>query len=410
MLDEAQFTVMNFIKGPVCRGNVALNVIQDRFWVFFTTPQSAIADQVSRFLAAQDRHLRLPAEAESGLFAIAHWNTYAKAQQAYLQAKGDFIRENAAALERAQLDTFWDGGGTNPNAALTVFRHYDSATVVQGLVGTPPQTAWLIDYPILERIHYLLVAGFDVYGTASHQAITRLYMDFLRMEAEMNFLAFLPEAQRKAEVAVSYRDAHESVQAYLDAYFEHEELPPPYAYTTGEPKAELYQALRTRMAAVLNRHYDLDQSGLPAGAVAELRKLDRVSGTAASIMPQSLIIDVKGYGLFSLLSNSAYTNISSMFGEADRRRPAEDTLTIASGVVGAYPNVFLQLSAAEIPDLVRAISGLRSEDDYSRLLDRFGIRRTDARFWAVSDHVLASYRKDEPVSAGVLDYNRYDNR
>jgi hypothetical protein len=31
MLDEAQYTIMNFIKGPVCRGQVALNVINDRF-------------------------------------------------------------------------------------------------------------------------------------------------------------------------------------------------------------------------------------------------------------------------------------------------------------------------------------------------------------------------------------------
>ena len=59
----------------------------------------------------------------------------------YLQAKGDFIRSNAAALDQAGLNTSWDGYGTNANAALTVFRHNDSATVVQGLVGTPPQTA-----------------------------------------------------------------------------------------------------------------------------------------------------------------------------------------------------------------------------------------------------------------------------
>ena len=29
---------MNFIKGPVCRGQVALNVIDDQFWVFFVQP------------------------------------------------------------------------------------------------------------------------------------------------------------------------------------------------------------------------------------------------------------------------------------------------------------------------------------------------------------------------------------
>ena len=33
MLEEAQFTLMGFIKGPVCRGQVALDVIEDRFWI-----------------------------------------------------------------------------------------------------------------------------------------------------------------------------------------------------------------------------------------------------------------------------------------------------------------------------------------------------------------------------------------
>jgi len=36
---------------------------------------------------------------------------------------------------------------------------------------------WVVDYPLLERIYYALVAGFDVYGTAGHQLALRLYMD-----------------------------------------------------------------------------------------------------------------------------------------------------------------------------------------------------------------------------------------
>jgi len=410
LLDEAQFTVMNFIKGPVCRGNAALNVIQDRFWVFFTPPQTKVSVQFSKFLAAQDQHLRLPAAAESGLFSIAHWSGYAKAQQAYLHAKGDFIRANLQALEQAQLSTFWDGDGVNSNAALTVFRHYDSATVAKGLVGEPPQTAWLIDYPILERIHYLLVAGFDVYGTASHQAMTRLYMDFLRMESEMNFLAFLPETQRRAEVAQWYRGADDSVRDYLNAYFEHEALPPPYDYKTTSYKQELFTALKRRVAKVANHSYDLNKSGLPAGSVAELDKLNHVYGVPASIMPQSLLIKVQGHGLLTLLNNSAYTNISSMFGEADRRLIPEDNLTMANGVLTAYPNVFLDVAPARIAELVRSIASLRSEEDYGRLLDQFGVRRTDARFWSISDQVTADYRSSEPITGGVLDYNRYDNR
>jgi len=410
MIDEAQYTVMNFIKGPVCRGNVALNVIQDRFWVFFTTPKSAVAEQFSRFLAKQSDNLRLPAEAESGLWSITHWHTYAKSQQAYLQAKGRFIRNNLQALENAQLNTFWDGDGVNPNAALTVFRHRDSASVVQGLVGDPPPTAWLVDYSVLERVHYLLVAGFDVYGTASHQAMTRMYMDFLRMESEMNFVAFLPESDRRQEIAHAYRGAHDSVQDYLNAYFEQGVLPSPFDYKTKQPKLELYDALRTRMAKVLSHQYDLSLSGLPASSIAELDKLNRVTGTAAAIMPETILITVKGHGLLSLLSDTAFANISSMFGEDKRRLPAEDSLTIVNGVIGAYPNVFLQVTVNDIPKLVKAIEQVRNEEDYSRLLDRFGVRRTDPKFWAISDQVLASYRKAEPLTSGVLDYSRYDNR
>lgn len=410
LLDEAQFTIMNFIKGPVCRGNVALSVIQDRFWVFFTTPQSAVGKEFSQFLAREGDQLKLPAGAESGIWSVTKWHSFAEAQNRYLKAKGDFIRSNAAALDKAGLTTFWDGYGTNANAALTVFRHNDSATVVQGLVGTAPQTAWLIDYPILERIHYLLVAGFDVYGTASHQLMTRMYMDFLRMESEMNFLGFLPQEQRIAAVSEWYRGADRSVHAYLASYYEHGVLPPPFDFRTNDPKAELFRALQARLAKVLNHRYELQQSGLSAPSVAALARLDQVRGVAASIMPQATLIKVNEHGLLTLLSNSAYSNVSSILNAQSNRLPDEDTLTIANGVAGAYPNIFLQVSEAEIPELVARIEGLRGETDYSALLDRFGIRRTDQRFWAVSDQVSADYQNAELINHGVLDYSRYENR
>ena len=66
--------------------------------------------------------------------------------------------------------------------------------MVKGLVGEPPKTAWVIDYPLFERIYYLLVAGYDVYGNVGQQLFTRLYMDFMRIDGEFNFLVFLPRA------------------------------------------------------------------------------------------------------------------------------------------------------------------------------------------------------------------------
>ena len=51
LLDEAQFFIMNFIKGPVCRGQMAVDVIEDQFWVVFVDPK-ANAEAIQRRRAA----------------------------------------------------------------------------------------------------------------------------------------------------------------------------------------------------------------------------------------------------------------------------------------------------------------------------------------------------------------------
>jgi hypothetical protein len=40
LLDTAQYTVMTFIRGPVCRGQVATDVIDDQFYVLFQDPDA----------------------------------------------------------------------------------------------------------------------------------------------------------------------------------------------------------------------------------------------------------------------------------------------------------------------------------------------------------------------------------
>ncbi|WP_374033014.1 fatty acid cis/trans isomerase [Bdellovibrio bacteriovorus] len=40
LLDDAQYQVSTFIKGPVCNGSMAVNSIQEQFYVFFLNPSS----------------------------------------------------------------------------------------------------------------------------------------------------------------------------------------------------------------------------------------------------------------------------------------------------------------------------------------------------------------------------------
>mgnify|MGYP006114961387 CR=1 FL=1 len=126
-------------------------------------------------------------------------------EKKFIDAREKRFREVISGDEKLTLDHLWDGDGNNRNAALTVFRHFDSSSIIKGLAGDTPKTAWVISYPLLERIHYLLVAGFDVYGNVGHQLLMRLYMDFLRMEGEAAFLKFFPSDYAQQQLDMWYR-------------------------------------------------------------------------------------------------------------------------------------------------------------------------------------------------------------
>ena len=47
---------------------------------------------------------------------------------------------------------------------------------------------------------------------------------------------------------------------------------------------------------------------------------------------------------------------------------------------------------------------------YGKLADRWGVRRSDARFWATSDALMDAYQRWAPGEAGLLDLSRLENR
>ncbi len=416
LLSEAHYAVDQFIKGPVCRGQIALNVIDDHFWVFFVDPAELPLAETSAFLASESQQLRLPAEDGSDPHLLA-WRKYADLQQHYLKAKAAHLQQFLNGANPVTLDLIWagddgDGKSSNDNAALTVFRHSDSATVVKGLVGQPPKTAWLMTYPLLERVHYLLVAGFDIYGSVGHQLSTRLYMDFLRMEGEANFLMLLPEAERRRLRDYWYRDADGDVKAYLFGEYYDVRGESGIRYKSRAPQQELYALLQAHLAAPLARVQQ--QQTLPSPLRAGAQQLETLRGGAVVTLPEMSVLRIDAAGgtshYLTLLHNSAYSNNSELFHEAERRRPDEDYLTVLPGIVGVYPNAFFQMEAADWPAFVAQLTQATSADRYRQLVDRFGVRRTDPRFWAFSDRLHRDHATRAPVTAGVLDFNRLENR
>ena len=412
MLDDAQFVMMGFMKGPVCRGQVALNVINDLFWVAFVAPSASEAATTTELLDADIINLQLPAEHDSTAGLLA-WRGYAKLEQGFLKEKSRLL--TARSEKRPPTVTqLWDGDGTNPNAALTVFRHFDSASVMRGYAGERPQTMLVIGYPLFERMHYLLLAGYDVFGNVGHQLATRLYMDFLRMEGELNFLTFLPIEDRQPVLDFWYRGRKEETGHYFTdvAYYFPNETG--IQYRSKDHLGELYRMIARRMAPLRNPNLDWKNTGLAPAEIAQMRKLSQIHGIPASVMPeQSLLLINRPDGhpqIVSLVRNTAHTNVAHMFDEAERLRPKEDTLLALDGVVGAYPNAFFAVDPEKLPDFVETVGKLGNEADLVQLTERFGVRRTDPRFWPTSDALHAEWRRTAPREAAVLDYSRFENR
>jgi len=426
MLDEARFFINGFMKGPVCRGQVALNVIDDRFWVFFFDPDRNLFTSQPEFLDENAGYLQLPAERGTGtLNVLAVFTDYSKQQRAYIEVKENQFRQMHAKDMASALTYIWDGDGSNPNAALTVFRHYDSASVSYGTVGDYPDTAWIIDYPLFERIHYLLVAGFDVYGNVGHQLNTRLYMDFLRMEGEDHFLSFLPVAVRESIRDQWYqgpRSRRREMLAGDEAWLTAESV---IGYRTDDPQRELYEHIAARLGLLTGRPDALNRctgdgcidpsAPEPRAAVyRNLRRLAALRGERLKPVPDVSYLRVRLGDderdlMFSIVRNKGYKNLNSIFADETQRDIADDTLTIVEGFVGVYPNFFLSVDAAEIEVFADRFEAAGTVSEYEAFVQRYGVRRSNPAFWAEADWYHDRFSKEQPAEHGILDLNRYRN-
>lgn len=424
MLDDAAFFVSGFIKGPVCRGQIALNVIRDQFWVAFISPDLDYVNRQSDFLARNSRLLALPAAGGDNMGLLA-WHRYDALAKHYMKAKQKAIDEVIPKDVGPNLDFLWDGEKTNPNAALTVFRHYDSATVVPGMIGKTPLTAWVLSYSTFERLHYLLVAGFNVFGNVGHQLATRKYMDYLRMEAENDFLRFLPSADRKPMRNLWYRGFFGRYTTLFDDPLYGVSRPTGIHYHSDDPKKEFFHLLRQRLghavaADPLNRCEEDECTRMSSSYTEQrvetlLRNLAQLQGKQLYALPEVSFLNIRvgkpaaQQLAYTLIRNKMLENVSSLVAENIRRLPDEDTLTIVPGLLGSYPNFFFSIEEHELQIFASMLADAHDSITAEKLYQRFGVHRTDNRIWELSDWFNRIHHQQNPIQAGWFDLNRYHN-
>ena len=113
--------------------------------------------------------------------------------------------------------------------------------------------------------------------------------------------------------------------------------------------------------------------------------------------------------VYSLLRNRAHSNVAFMLGEELRYQPRLDTLTIYPEVLSSYPNFLFNVKAGEVNAFVTQMEGVRDAKSFERIVERWGIRRSHPEFWRYFHDLAEHIRETQPLEAGVLDMNRYQN-
>ncbi|PWB37236.1 peptidylprolyl isomerase [Pseudomonas sp. NDM] len=419
MLDNAEYFVRTFIRGPVCRGQIATDVIRDNFWALFQAPEHDLYITDPNYRGQATPLLAMPGQNDDVGSVLSLWRDYRDKRNEYEALR----RDSYADLPAPSWSTLWAG---NDNALLSIFRHFDSASVTKGLIGEVPQTMWLFDYPLLERTYYQLAVNFDVFGNVSHQAQTRLYFDLIRNGAEQNFLRLMPADSREDYLNDWYQDGGQ-FKMWLDYEAIDDDKPTALKLDEKDPKRDFALQLLTRYGDLNARPDPINRcDGAycsrpnidPALQNAEQALSRLASRPAAGLkvidqLPEATMLRVETASgkreVYSLLRNRAHSNVAFLLGESRRYQPGLDTLTIYPGVLTSYPNFMFNVPAAQVPAFVDAMVNARDANRFEKIVERWGIRRSHPQFWEYF-HDLSQYiHETDPVEEGVLDMNRYEN-
>ncbi|MDP9780753.1 fatty acid cis/trans isomerase [Pseudomonas fluorescens] len=419
MLDNAEYFVRTFIRGPVCRGQIATDVIRDNFWALFQAPEHDLYITDPNYRGQATPLLAMPGQNDDVGSVLSLWLDYRDKRNEYEALR----RDNYAELPAPSWSTLWAG---NDNALLSIFRHFDSASVTKGLIGEVPQTMWLFDFPLLERTYYQLAVNFDVFGNVSHQAQTRLYFDLIRNGAEQNFLRLMPADSREGYLDDWYQ-AGGKFKMWLDYESIDNDKPTALKLDERDPKRDFAQQLLARYGDLNARPDPINRCD---GAYCSRPNIDPtlqnaeqalsrlVSRPAAGLkvidqLPEATLLRIETASghreVYSLLRNRAHSNVAFLLGEEMRYQPGLDTLTVYPGVLSSYPNFIFNIPAGQVPAFVDAMENAQDVPAFERIVERWGIRRSHPQFWDYFHDLDRYIQETEPLEAGVLDMNRYQN-
>ena len=232
-----------------------------------------------------------------------------------------------------------------------------------------PNSAWFVDYTLLERIHYLLVANYDVFGPVAHHISTRLYFDLLRYEGEINYMYLMPPDQRD-EIFHSLYQGISNRRLRKDYPSPRTTTDVAIAYTDDEdPREQLRKMLDERDLALR------EAGGNAQGALERIyQDLPQSMANFVQYFPEVVYVRVRmndgSDEVYTILRNKAHKNVAYLIGEENVRDPKNDSLLVLPGLVGDYPNFMMDLQEDEVDAFLAKFHEVQQRRQNRRYLSR----------------------------------------
>jgi hypothetical protein len=424
MLDDIHYIIMTFIRGPVCKGQIALNVIQDHFWVMFMDPKYDVSLHDKFYLHDNIDNLFIPnqyGDNPSILKTTSILENYELAKK-YKRNKSKIYKQYYP--NGLDINSIWKGNKDNieNDSILTIYRHFDSASVHKGALGNIPKTLWVIDYPLLERIYYSLVAGFDIFGNTPHQLLVRKHMDRLRIEGESNFLSYLPKESREDYFSSWYKGW---LASQLSVYVP-SDVQSAINYKTNDFKEEFIQKTFEYLDIKKDSINFIEKNYITSEIKEKYQNKEEIEETFKSLtLPNSSEL-IKTFSdsksnlahirikmnnekslVYSMIINRWHENVSLLFSEESRLDSTKDTVNYIEGFKGSYPNVYVEVKQDDLNEFFNLLKNYKDTDINKKKILKFVINRANPNFWKSFDWFNSEFKRKDSLNYGLMDLNRY---
>ena len=422
MLDNIHYTIMTYIRGPVCKGQVALNVIQDHFWVMFMDPKYDVSLHDNFFLHDNIDNLFIPnqyGDNPSILKTISILDNYELAKNYQLNKSEIYKRYYPNGLD---INSIWKGNKNSNDSILTIYRHFDSASVHKGALGNIPKTLWVIDYPLLERIYYSLVAGFDVFGNTPHQLLVRKYMDRLRIEGESNFLEYLPKDSRTdyfnswyqgwlaSQLSVYIPSQVQSAIKYKTEDYKQEFIEDVFAYT-GLQKDSINFInkgyIESKIKDTYTKKEEIEETFKTLTLPNSSKLIETFTGSKSNLAHIRIKMNNGENLVYTMVINRWHKNVALLFSEESRLDASKDTVNYIKGFVGSYPNAFVEVKQNDLKEFFNLLKSYNHSKEHKKEILKYVINRANPNFWKSFDWFNNEFKRQNSLHYGLMDLNRY---